>query len=95
LMNEDHEEQYFNSFCTNMVTLSNDKQLYPHVALQQLHAGIITKQDMVAGDGCEECKYLFYSIAFHLNDCHQLFLLTPLKLHVKNASIDFSQQDFF
>ncbi|KAI5997732.1 hypothetical protein EDC04DRAFT_2909523 [Pisolithus marmoratus] len=37
-----------------MVTLSNSQQLHPHVALQQLHAGVISKEDIVQDDDCDE-----------------------------------------
>ncbi|KAI6012370.1 hypothetical protein EDC04DRAFT_2904881 [Pisolithus marmoratus] len=37
-----------------MVTLSNGQQLHPHVALQQLHAGVISKEDIVQDDDCDE-----------------------------------------
>ncbi|KAI5994773.1 hypothetical protein EDD15DRAFT_2195905 [Pisolithus albus] len=35
------------SFHTKMVTLNNGEQLHPHVALQQLHAGLISKDEIV------------------------------------------------
>ncbi|KAI6011447.1 hypothetical protein EDC04DRAFT_2609919 [Pisolithus marmoratus] len=46
--------KYLNSFHTKMVTLSNSQQLHPHVALQQLHAGVISKEDIVQDDDCDE-----------------------------------------
>ncbi|KAI6007913.1 hypothetical protein EDC04DRAFT_2611221 [Pisolithus marmoratus] len=48
--------KYLNSFCTKMVTLSNGQQLHPHVALQQLHAGVISKEDIVQDDDSDEGK---------------------------------------
>ncbi|KAI6021051.1 hypothetical protein EDC04DRAFT_2607392 [Pisolithus marmoratus] len=46
--------KYLNSFRTKMVTLSNGQQLHPHVALQQLCAGVISKEDIVQDDDCDE-----------------------------------------
>ncbi|KAI6025467.1 hypothetical protein EDC04DRAFT_2606255 [Pisolithus marmoratus] len=46
--------KYLDSFHTKMVTLSNSQQLHPHVALQQLCAGVISKEDIVQDDDCDE-----------------------------------------
>ncbi|KAI6137015.1 hypothetical protein F5141DRAFT_1209320 [Pisolithus sp. B1] len=42
-----------------MVTFNNGQQLHPHVALQQLHAGLISKDEIVEDGDCDEallCK---------------------------------------
>ncbi|KAI6041021.1 hypothetical protein EDC04DRAFT_2602059 [Pisolithus marmoratus] len=54
MADEECEQQYLDSFHTKMVTLSNNQQLHPHVALQQLHAGVISKEDIVQDDDCDE-----------------------------------------
>ncbi|KAI6111079.1 hypothetical protein F5141DRAFT_1214576 [Pisolithus sp. B1] len=57
--NQDCGQQYLNSFHTKMVTLNNGQQLHPHVALQQLHAGLISKDQIVEDGDCNEalpCK---------------------------------------
>ncbi|KAI6009277.1 hypothetical protein EDC04DRAFT_2906622 [Pisolithus marmoratus] len=56
MTHEEHEQQYLNSFHTKMVTLSNSQQLHPHVALQQLCAGVISKEDVVQDDDSDEGK---------------------------------------
>ncbi|KIK23140.1 hypothetical protein PISMIDRAFT_11125 [Pisolithus microcarpus 441] len=47
MTDEDCEQQYLDSFCTKMVTLDNGEQLHPHVALQQLCAGLTSKDKIV------------------------------------------------
>ncbi|KAI6040995.1 hypothetical protein EDC04DRAFT_2602037 [Pisolithus marmoratus] len=54
MTDEERKQQYLDSFRTKMVTLSNGQQLHPHVALQQLHAGVISKEDIVQDDDCDE-----------------------------------------
>ncbi|KAI6009150.1 hypothetical protein EDC04DRAFT_2610698 [Pisolithus marmoratus] len=56
MTDEECEQQYLNSFHTKMVTLSNGQQLHPHVALQQLCAGVISKEDIVQDDDSDEGK---------------------------------------
>ncbi|KAI6095310.1 hypothetical protein EV401DRAFT_1896095 [Pisolithus croceorrhizus] len=51
---EECEQQYLNSFHTKMVTLNNGQQLHPCVALQQLHAGLISKDEIVEDGDCDE-----------------------------------------
>ncbi|KAI6099277.1 hypothetical protein EDD16DRAFT_1520798 [Pisolithus croceorrhizus] len=51
---EECEQQYLNPFCTKMVTLNNGQQLHPQVALQQLHAGLISKDEIVEDGDCDE-----------------------------------------
>ncbi|KAI5994404.1 hypothetical protein EDD15DRAFT_2366492 [Pisolithus albus] len=56
---EECEQQYLDSFCTKMVTLNNGEQLHPHVALQQLCAGLISKDEIVEDgdrDEASPCK---------------------------------------
>ncbi|KAI6161616.1 hypothetical protein EDD17DRAFT_1509122 [Pisolithus thermaeus] len=54
MMVEECEQQYLDSFCTKMVTLNNGQQLHPHVALQQLCAGLISKDEIVEDGDCDE-----------------------------------------
>ena len=56
MMDEEREQHYLDSFHSKMVTLHNGKQLYPHVALQQLKDGVISKQDIL-GDGHRKCMW--------------------------------------
>ncbi|KAI6042077.1 hypothetical protein EDC04DRAFT_2601218 [Pisolithus marmoratus] len=56
MTDEECEQQYLNSFHTKMVILSNGQQLHPHVALQQLCAGVISKEDIVQDDDSDEGK---------------------------------------
>ena len=66
-MDEEWEEEYLNSFHAKIVTLSDGKILHPHVALQQLYDGVISKQDIANQNGSEKCKYGFYLTIFPLN----------------------------
>jgi len=61
LTEEEHKEEYFNSFHTKFVTLKNGQKLDWYVALNKLHAGIISMWDMVGMDGDEQCKDKFSS----------------------------------
>ncbi|KAI6095312.1 hypothetical protein F5141DRAFT_1068490 [Pisolithus sp. B1] len=54
MMVEECEQQYLDSFCTKTVTLNNGQQLHPHVALQQLCAGLISKDEIVEDGDCDE-----------------------------------------
>ncbi|KAI6106461.1 hypothetical protein EDD16DRAFT_1713399 [Pisolithus croceorrhizus] len=59
MMVEECEQQFLNSFHAKMVTLNNGQQLHPCVALQQLHAGLISKDEIVEHGDCDEalpCK---------------------------------------
>ncbi|KAI6099167.1 hypothetical protein F5141DRAFT_1066735 [Pisolithus sp. B1] len=51
---EECEQQYLNSFHTKMVTLNNGQQLHPSVALQQLHTGLISKDEIAEDGDCDE-----------------------------------------
>jgi len=52
LTNEEHEEEYLNSFRTKMVTLKDGKKLECQIAIDQLHAGMISREDIIDEDGC-------------------------------------------
>ncbi|KAI6105238.1 hypothetical protein EDD16DRAFT_1524343 [Pisolithus croceorrhizus] len=62
LTTEEHEEQYLNSFCTKMVVLKDGTKLDQHTALEQLHKGAITVQDIDIEDGCEQSGPLDMSL---------------------------------
>ena len=63
---EERENHYLDSFRSKMITLRNGRQLALQEALQQLHEGIISKEDIV-NDGCDVlCKCSFYSTVFFI-----------------------------
>ncbi|KAL4066460.1 hypothetical protein V8B97DRAFT_1874420 [Scleroderma yunnanense] len=53
-MDEDCKEEYLNSFCTKVVLLKDGKKLECQVALDQLLTGVISREDIVDEDGCNE-----------------------------------------
>ena len=69
LTDKEHKEEYLNSFHTKMVTLKDSKKLECQVAIDQLRAGLISMQDIIDEDGCNECMYRFPSVVSPLNIC--------------------------
>ena len=66
-MTEDKwENHYLNSFHSKMITLCNGRQLPSQEALQQLHEGIISKEDIMDNGHDLPCKCSFYSTVFFI-----------------------------
>ncbi|KAI6095319.1 hypothetical protein EV401DRAFT_2083761 [Pisolithus croceorrhizus] len=53
LTSKEWEEQYLDSFCTKIVALKDGTKLDCHMALEQLHRGTITIQDIGDEDSCD------------------------------------------
>ncbi|KAI6103141.1 hypothetical protein EV401DRAFT_1893728 [Pisolithus croceorrhizus] len=94
---KEHEEQYLNPFCTKIVVLKDGTKLDQHTALEQLHKGAITVQDIDIEDGCEQSGPLDMSSDAHPPDeddhheCKSL-LAASLNLPSENVSNDQSTQ---
>ena len=63
---EERENHYLDLFCSKMTTLRNGRQLALQEALQQLHEGIISKEDIVNDGHDMPCKCSFYSTVFFI-----------------------------
>ncbi|KAI6102151.1 hypothetical protein F5141DRAFT_1217732 [Pisolithus sp. B1] len=88
---EEHEEQYLDSFCTKIVVLKDSTKLDQCTALEQLHKGTITVQDIDIEDGCEQSGPLDTSSDAHPpdeDDHHE----SSLNLPSENVSNDQSTQ---
>ncbi|KAI6136323.1 hypothetical protein F5141DRAFT_1208688 [Pisolithus sp. B1] len=91
LTTKEHKEQYLNSFCTKIVVLKDSTKLDQHTALEQLHKGTITVQDIDTEDGCEQSGPLDMSSDAHPPDednHHE----SSLNLPSENVSNDQSMQ---
>ncbi|KAI6117073.1 hypothetical protein EV401DRAFT_1889124 [Pisolithus croceorrhizus] len=91
LTTEECKEQYLNSFHTKIVVLKDGTKLNQCTALEQLHKGTITVQDIDIEDGCEQSGPLDMSSDAHLpdeDDHHE----SSLNLPSENVSNDQSMQ---